>query len=509
MKIQTLALLFSGMVLVSAAEASVFSKAWFKPSLQVDKSSVCKAMEEHTLEVWSGEQASPYPAAVFHKRATRGTIVEVNGKSIHVDSYTHVGCEGSCNQYQLIASDSAFPDKKLGDAFYQALLKKSPPKADRVHFLAGTDGKFYSFIPGDYTDELYELEDTAKWKLSCKLNKRPQREDIDKIKKDYIPAKAAMNELRIVVGGLSRGAGQCDSKAPHQQWKFEGDKEFKRLLYAPRIESKNSNASSTSTYASDSKNLMLWSLNGLSEFESFAAFTAALPEATEKLAKFYQKNFKWNKKEAQQRADYAIKYAVAAGIEFDKKYKPFVNDTEINLRKAILNKHALKKITAVDKGALKQILADKKGKTLIHAAVNYPEALSFLLENGFNANVKNDFNKTPLMYAAQYNNLASVQLLLAAGADVNSATKIPDDKCRYNLRTSNMTPLHYAVRYADRALIDHLVAQGAPLDHKVRNEFNTPHTFEYPVDWLKRFENPELSKSDTEHLQKHLQVPGK
>src|SRR5690606_35380685 len=65
--------------------------------------------------------------------------------------------------------------------------------------------------------------------------------------------------------------------------------------------------------------------------------------------------------------------------------------------------------------------------SVLNAAIGYPEALQYLLGRGLDPNVTNGFGKTPLMYAAQHDQLESARILLRAGADPNAATYPPED----------------------------------------------------------------------------------
>ncbi len=72
----------------------------------------------------------------------------------------------------------------------------------------------------------------------------------------------------------------------------------------------------------------------------------------------------------------------------------------------------------------------------------------------------NWFRKTPLMYAAQSNDLAAVQFLLAKGANPSSQPSGADDRCR-RLERDGRTPLMYAAENASRELIETLLEAGA------------------------------------------------
>ena len=57
------------------------------------------------------------------------------------------------------------------------------------------------------------------------------------------------------------------------------------------------------------------------------------------------------------------------------------------------------------------------GDTALMAAVATPDAVSLLLQRGFDVNARNQWGRTALMAAAQNGQSESVRRLLAAGAD--------------------------------------------------------------------------------------------
>jgi hypothetical protein len=145
----------------------------------------------------------------------------------------------------------------------------------------------------------------------------------------------------------------------------------------------------------------------------------------------------------------------------------------------------------------------KVKESVINIALEYPAALAYLLMSGFDPNSRNAFHKTPLMYAAQINAIEAAKMLLDAGAQ----TIIPSDTCNYALRTANMSALHYAVRYASKALIKLLIDKKASIYSRVENAHQYPVVIEYPIDWLTRFDNNNLTKNDKTTVAQWLALP--
>jgi ankyrin repeat protein len=98
-------------------------------------------------------------------------------------------------------------------------------------------------------------------------------------------------------------------------------------------------------------------------------------------------------------------------------------------------------------------------------AVTRPDVVKMMLGHHADPNLANRLGRTPLMTAALYDNLDSLNLLLAAGADVNrqSAKGAPyphgyfDTPVYYGRRTALM----YAAANASRAVIESLLEHGA------------------------------------------------
>ncbi|MBE7215290.1 ankyrin repeat domain-containing protein [Shewanella benthica] len=510
MKINRCYFVLLSLMISLSAEAVDFSKSWFKPELIVSNAPICEDLLLQTKQMWSGSIFQIYPSSNMQTQQT--DKVQINGKTVHLYYYTHSGCGGACERYQLLASNEPFPDRRENYEYYRSLLDESP-SAGNFHFLSSDSGSYYLFLSGKDLNQLYKLTENASWRHECSVSKVPSPEQILKVKRDYSEVQASLSVLRGLVGGLRRGAGSsCGSMKTHRRWSSKIDDEFAKLLYAPKQKPKTEKRYDDSTYEIDLKNLELWSLQGLSEFDALNQYKNKLVTATNHLSNFYQKHFQWNEEESEEAADYAIKNAISSGIRF-YSYRPFKTSEEADLRRAILQKRPLAEIRKIDLSGINKSFEEKGwfkvNESILNVAVRHPKAMSYLLESGFGPNSQNIFDKTPLMYAAQYDGFDSARLLIEAGAEVNTGTIIPNDNCGYTLRTSNMSPLHYAVRYSNKELIQLLIDNGASKFFDVRNGHNRPSTIEYPIDWLTRFDNEKLTDDDKAEIHQSLKLPGK
>lgn len=106
------------------------------------------------------------------------------------------------------------------------------------------------------------------------------------------------------------------------------------------------------------------------------------------------------------------------------------------------------------------------GNTALMAAVNNPQAIELLLQQGFAVNAGNHWGKTALMHAVQAGQLESVRLLLQAGADVHAQTRPTPGagaggSDRKEAAAPRQTALLMAASQASEPLIDTLLAAGA------------------------------------------------
>ena len=218
-------------------------------------------------------------------------------------------------------------------------------------------------------------------------------------------------------------------------------------------------------------------------------------------------------------AEFALTAAVSKGFGF-YMYDPSFSKEEDILRGTILNSDDNQSINTIKFDAL---MIDSQtsnwtspaGKeSILNIAISDPKALKLLLDKAINPNSVNEFGKTPLMYAAQYNQLESAKLLIEHGANTIATTTTPADTCYYILSTTKMTALHYAVRYASTEFIRLLLDNGAEPFMTSENSHKHPTIKETALDWFYRYtaenspeRNAYIGTDELEKVEQWLQIP--
>ena len=253
---------------------------------------------------------------------------------------------------------------------------------------------------------------------------------------------------------------------------------------------------------SDEQNqrLDMWALQGIDAYDQWVNFTQTKQALTQSLTSFYEQQFQVPREAALTRAQTGIDKAIAYGFNFTS-YPQYKSSEEIAIRKAILQNKPLEEIQDIDLTRVQRGNDNYYKESLLNIAIASPEILKYLLNNNFDPNTPNGFGKTPLMYAAQQNNIASAKLLINAKAKLNAGTIVPRT-CDYALTTFDMTALHYAVRYASKEFIELLVNSGASLTLSALDSKTSKK--ERPIDWLVKFDNPNIDAAEKTAITKLL-----
>lgn len=452
------------------AGTNASAKAWFTPQRVAGDGAFCdevlKAARAHflTRKRWA---AFVLPGAqrveLRGAKATQGPV--------YFDVLTHPGCGGACERYQVIASRTPGQDRET----LEQLAKGLPGPAVDVELFKGRDDRYVSIGSGidGQPDrlEVSRLNDDLTW-TTCRISTGPDEAQIAQ----GIPAavRSAVEAMERAAARVRQDAGwMCGSARTHARWETAMHDALQAVHYRPwavfeRVDDP------TGTYDQDLQGLQRWADRGVFEHQAYEAFVQQMERSQATVATFFAQRYGLAKTQAAALSRQALQNAVSEGIRF-YQYAPYPKD-EAALRDAILAHRPMAEIRALP-GKVDDLAV----------AIEYPEALAYLIEQGADVNQANAFGKTPLMYAAQYNQVQSARTLLDKGAYPNATTLIPVDGCSYSLRTTNMTALHYAARYAGPELVKLLLDRGAEPAIRARWDGEPGRT---PLDWLQQYTAP-------------------
>jgi len=499
--------------------------SWFKPTIVENYDASCdvllkdvqqKFFSSETFGAAYGVQGYGYPktGSILNWTILGGASsgqVEAFGKTYYLDYINNPGCGGACETNQMLVSDTPFPMPR-DRAYLQALAEHAPSATSDSYTMArNPDGDIYIFSIAsswDFKNQIliYKLAREGRWAPACKISVAPEHLD------EAAPVKQtkildSLAALQQAVWGVMGDAGNCGSMGTLGRWREGVRESLQDVLYRPWALIENDTDSS---YEGDLENLKQWSLLGFGEYRAFSDFENHLRETTTQLANFYHEANGWPLDASREMASATLKAAASAGIRF-YMYDPGFAEGEEVMRRLILSKQDINVIRST---SLDAEHTDERGESILNIAIQYPEALNYLLQKGIHNDLANNFGKTPLMYAAQNNQFESAALLIEHGANANAATTKPFDSCFYTLQTFNMTPLHYAVRYASPELIKLLLDNGAQPLLTAQNHHNRPATEETPLDWLHRYtgqdaaeKNPNIPADRIAEIEQWLQPP--
>lgn len=209
----------------------------------------------------------------------------------------------------------------------------------------------------------------------------------------------------------------------------------------------------------DSLPLQDWGETDISSYNTARQTDVDFKQAKHDLLAYYHTVFGLSQNEAAQAAFHAVWLVDGAtGWAVSGKLDP--------LAEALLGHQPLTQVQAA-------LVQDSPvPAALLFDAVAYPDALKLLLAEHPDITVVTPIGKTVLMEAAKYNDLDSVKLLLAAGANVNASSLAPADikgnaqgeMCTdggYIITHGQRTALMYAAANAGLPVIKVLLAAGA------------------------------------------------
>jgi hypothetical protein len=502
--------LAAGLLLACFVPSAHAAAGWFVPQLAAGDPAECAPMLTRMREEFSGngrwDYEAPLGAELQGMHALPPVGVEETREAAtgtrQIKNERLPGCGGACErQTKTVLSD--------GKAVFTT--------PDAIFWAEYSDGKARDYFIGVTSGHLEAYAVTGNGTPACRIALEP---DFKKVTdSDVLGALRAVDSLDAASIGMSRPGGFCGSLRTDGRWADNIRQALHQALYRPwaLVPWTNPSENSYGDYDRILPQLTLWSLGGFSERAAFQRYIDRIATTEKILADFYVKQFGWKVPEAQSMAHAALTNAISSGFGF-YNYRPFENEEEARLRAALFAHAPMDQIRAIPLDV--KIIDPVMGRdwpelpkdSLLNVAIAYPEALRYLLDKGFDPNRANAFGKTPLMYAAQYNQLEAARLLLKAGADPNARTSAPPFDCGFRLSTTGTTPLHYAVRNAATPLIGLLLQSGAAPFIKAYKDDGKNKPGSTPLDWLRLYtsgepgkeQNHNLTTRDTAALEKDL-----
>lgn len=336
-------------------------------------------------------------------------------------------------------------------------------------------------IDNGYT--LLRFVDERQLPLTCEIQTTPRPEGLRQLL-ETMPRLEALNRTLFEMMGTpcNEGTLGAQSRAANQLRSV-----FELMLYRPWV-LRGREASRAKIEA----NFVQWGYSGVAQYSTYRNFLHHLPLAESELAQFYARNYSVSASDAETLAASALAAALVDGFDHGRMTDPLHE-----LHKKILTGQFSREDLPMLANSFGPEDSAENETSLLTFAVLQPRVLKLLLEHGVSPNQINWFGKTPLMYAAQYDQLESARRLLKHGAHINAHTLRAPWSC---MEVSHLTALHYALRYSSFELIKLLLQHQAPTyiaDTKGR----------LPKEYLVEFNNPRLTENHRNELQKSLEPP--
>lgn len=408
---------------------------------------------------------------------------------------------GNDNIYTIIYPD--FGKRKHNDSLIYASFVNIYERNGSIYL------SFHTKDLGADTYHIFKLIDEKSLSLTCTFRTTPSSDQI-RTKKAELPGYIKLKDnLAAMIGD----EGNCGTGhfLGHAQMELNGALE--RMLYRPwsNFFPPDSPWQEGRDGASNvAFNLSMWGYSGIWNYRIYKEYLSNLPKAENELAKFYNRNFKLNKTKSVELARSSLTYALIVGFDHGS-----VEDREHVLHRRILDGM---KPEELKNDPIDMRISVDGADSLLTFALGQPRLLKVLLDKGLDPNQQNAFGKTPLMYAAQFNDFTAAKMLLEDGAFTEQSTIAPEDTCEHTIRVTNVSALHYAVRYSSQRLIKLLLDHGAPT-YMADSKGRTPYDYLVSYGGLDRIgkqskisygdANPHLTENARRDLRLALLPPDK
>lgn len=399
--------------------------AWFAPSFVANNRPMCAAAleAEHAIFFAPDDDAPEIPGlielstengviedpdvVVLEKYPLELTLTLPDRSRAFVYFYGYGGCGSACETGAVAIDDDRMVEQQFQRYRQSFELPHGLPLThrygpDRWRLFKASDGDFY--LRGTLEDhtQWYRVAAADRFELACDIALKPDtRSGMDAT---YSKAAAdAIESLRVAADHMAGDPGDCGSMHTPGRWAVYRARSLEAALYRPwAVVERHAyeSANSGGDYARIVDELKLWSLGGVMEYRDFAAYQTQFARTAATVTEFYRAKFGWAPARATQMAEAALKGAISSGFGF-YAYEPYTGAEEQLLREAILARAPLEEIRniAVDP---KEI--DRAGQdSILNVAIDYPEALRYLLERGFDPNISNILESPAALAASWFN----------------------------------------------------------------------------------------------------------
>ncbi|MDD3021886.1 MAG: ankyrin repeat domain-containing protein [Alphaproteobacteria bacterium] len=390
------------------------------------------------------------------------------------------------------------------EQFFTEIYSYRPPRM--VHFIKDKGGLFTISIPeqprldASMTSELVKLKTDGSEKI-CEAKLLPEKEKY----KEF-------TDKGVLFEALTNVYGEGDSCMGTLGWTAKPlDSSLSNIFERPQILEKPHSIPArqepwTETKTATQLRFISWALSDPMGWETYKTIMASKSDFILYLKNYYKQYFKYSNAEAKEKAELAWNYwlnniiyargndlfqiTLAAKFIPDTNYpntKNLINTSynELIKNKDVMNQYTQESVypelllaliyTRSEPLRITELYQIIKGQE--HQEKEYQEFLDrsllaaigddtltkLSLDQGANINAEtNWYKKTPLMYAAQANNLNGVKYLIKAGANLNIKTDGSEYRCT-TLERDNRTALMYAAESAEKDIILSLINSGADI----------------------------------------------
>jgi hypothetical protein len=364
--------------------------------------------------------------------------------------------------------ERAMASKESPDKVFTAAVDPGPSETlisgrERSHEtwaevnVVASNGAYYVLTQAEINEDdgvfgLWRIEADARTTQTCAVEALPGGRDggLGPLKGTAVDAFATL--VATVSGDEVRGSGTMHS----QGWTlFRGGLAQARLAARPWVLGQADVHNSRQVIDDD---LALWARASLYDFRLRRAWPEAEAAARAALTKYYQESFALTPPAAADAASRALDILVRSYFVFPSGGMRTLPEAPYRgLTNALLRGASRGEIMSLLQAGYELRTSSDTGDQFeeepsLFFALESPGNVATLLEAGADPNTTGNFDKTALMYAAQFDLYDSAKTLLIYGADPNLATRDEYARDTY-IKYDHRTPLMYAAENAAPRLI--------------------------------------------------------